>query len=97
MDVMKRYPSGFGRMLAAADFVVGPSREIALVGEPASFLAVLRRHYLPRTVVAAGSDAAIPLLNNRPSVNGSPTAYVCENYSCKNPVTDPSEFERQLA
>ncbi len=94
---MKQYPSGFGRMLAPVDFFIGPSREVALIGAPEDFLHVLRRQYLPRTVVAAGSGDRIPLLRDRPAIDGRATAYVCENYSCKHPVTDASEFEQQLA
>jgi len=93
---LKQYASGFGRMLAAFDFFVGPSKEIALIGSPESFLSTLHRRYLPRTVVAAGSDDRVPLLRDRPMVNGQPTAYVCENFTCKEPVTDVTAFERFL-
>jgi uncharacterized protein YyaL (SSP411 family) len=94
--LLKQYASGFGRMLAAVDFYVGPSKEIALAGSAGPFISHLRRRYLPRVVVAAGSDARIPLLRGRPTINGQPTAYVCENFTCKLPVTDLTEFENQL-
>jgi uncharacterized protein len=93
---LKQYASGFGRMLAAFDFFVGPSKEIAVVGAAEPFLSALRQRYLPRTVVAAGSDDRIALLRNRPMVNGQPTAYVCENFTCKQPVTDVGAFEKEL-
>ena len=93
---MKQYASGFGRMLGAVDFYVGPSQEIALVGEAEKFLSTLRMRYMPRTVVAAGSDDRIALLRDRPMMNGQPTAYVCENFACKQPVTDVAAFEKQL-
>ena len=94
--LMKQYPSGFGRMLSAVDFYLGPSKEIAIAGDPAVFLPILRKQYLPRTVVAAGSDSKIALLHNRPMIDRKPTAYVCENFTCKQPVTDPALFEEQL-
>jgi hypothetical protein len=93
---MKQYASGFGRMLGGIDFYIGPSKEIALVGSPDEFLAILRKQYLPRTAVAAGSDERVALLRDRPMVNGQPTAYVCENFTCKQPVTDAASFEKQL-
>jgi len=93
---LKQYASGFGRMLAAVDFYLGPSKEIALVGEPDKFLSVLRSRYMPRAVVAAGSDDRVPLLRDRPRLNGQPTAYVCENFTCKQPVADTAGFEKQL-
>ncbi len=95
-NMMRQYPTGFGRMLAAADFHLGPSKEVAIVGEPDAFLAILRRQYLPRTVVAAGSGDRIALLRGRPLVDGKPTAYVCENFTCKQPVTDPAALEDGL-
>jgi len=93
---LKQYASGFGRMLAAFDFFVGPSQEIALIGPPESFLSVLRPRYLPRTVIAAGTDDRIGLLRDRPMVDSQPTAYVCENFTCKQPVTDVTSFEKLL-
>jgi uncharacterized protein YyaL (SSP411 family) len=93
--ILKQYPSALSRLLAAADFQIGPSQEIAIVGEPEQFLEVLRARYLPRSVVAGG-DARIPLLKDRPRIEGKPTAYVCENYVCKQPVTTPADLEQQL-
>ena len=92
---LKQHPSALSRLLEAVDFQVGPSKEIAIVGDPAEFLPVLRTKYLPRAVIAGG-DARIPLLKNRPPVEGKPTAYVCENYVCKQPVTTSADLERQL-
>ena len=82
-------------MLAAADFFIGPSSEIALVGGAEPFLSNYRKRYLPRTVIAAG-QTDIALLRDRPQLHGQPTAYVCENLSCKQPVTDVAEFEKLL-
>ena len=95
-DYIRRFPSGFGRMLAAGDFLTGPSQEVALAGQPDLFLPALRRHYLPRTVVAAGESDHIALLKNRDLVDGKPTAYLCENYVCKKPTTEVSIFESLL-
>ena len=94
--LLKQYASGFGRMLAAADFLIGPSNEIAIVGDPAGFLPALRKLYLPRAVVAAGTTSTTALLQNRPMIDQKPTAYICENFTCKQPVTDPTLFEEQL-
>jgi uncharacterized protein YyaL (SSP411 family) len=95
--LLRQYPSGFGRMLAAVDFYLGPSKEIAIAGDPSAFLPALRKQYLPRTVVAAGIAGDIALLHNRPMIGEKPTAYICENFACKQPVTDPAVFEEQLA
>jgi uncharacterized protein YyaL (SSP411 family) len=95
-DLLKQYASGFGRMLGSLDFYVGPSKEIALIGSPEPFASVLRKRYNPRAVVAAGPDDRVALLRDRPKVNDQPTAYVCENFTCKQPVTTVAAFEAQL-
>jgi hypothetical protein len=106
-DLMQRYPSGFGRYLSALDFHLGPVAEVALVwraGERATLApllgTVLARYQPNRVVVGAEEGAAgaagLPLLAERPTVDGRPTAYVCEHYVCQLPVTDPEALARQL-
>jgi len=100
-DSIRRYPSGFGYALAAADFLLSTPKEIAIVGKnPDEIDPLLReawRNYLPNKVVAPGSGTEnIPLLEHRPMQNGLPTAYVCVHYTCQQPVNDPSELRAQL-
>jgi uncharacterized protein len=98
-----RHAQAFGHLLQAMHFHFAPKREIALVGEPLDALAqVVRRRYRP-TIVLAGmapgdtkAEAAIPLLADRTPVDGRPAAYVCENFTCSLPVTEPAELDRQL-
>jgi len=101
-DSLRRYPSGFGYALAAVDFLLSTPKEIAIVGsDPVDIQPMLRevwRRYLPNKVVAPGFGVdVIPLLENRSLVNGRPTAYVCEHYTCKQPVNDLSELAAQLS
>jgi uncharacterized protein YyaL (SSP411 family) len=102
-----RYPSGFGRMLCALDFHLGRPKEIAIIGSTGAedtrlLLKELWQTYLPNRVVAVsapGDSVAAqltPLLRDRPQLNGQATAYVCENFSCKRPVSTPAEFAAQL-
>jgi len=104
-DLMTRYPSGFGRHLAALDFHLGPVAEVALVwpdGAGAGPLAEAAfRRYMPNRLVVgapAGSPTGtgLPLLADRPPVDGKPTAYVCRRYVCRLPVTDPTALATQL-
>jgi hypothetical protein len=91
-----RYPTAFGRWLQAADFAMESVKQVAVVGELAetitrSLLAESRRGYRPR-MVAAASGFPIPenaplLLRDRPLIDGKPTAYVCEGFVCRLPVT----------
>ncbi len=94
-NLIRQYPSGFGRMLAGFDFFIGPSKEIAVVGDIKPFLPVFRGRYLPRVVLAGGASN-IALLKDRPRINGRSTVYVCENFTCSLPVTEPADLDKQL-
>jgi uncharacterized protein YyaL (SSP411 family) len=95
---LERYPAGHCWMLVALEYLQGPSREIVLAGpNPEPLLKVVRGRYLPNKVVAlADGKAAIPLLEGRTAIQGKAAAYVCENMTCKKPVTDPAELEALL-
>jgi uncharacterized protein YyaL (SSP411 family) len=104
-DLMTRYPSGFGRYLSALDFHLGPVAEVALVwpdgADATALTATAFQGYRPNRLVVGGpanSPAAqgLPLLAERPAVDGKPTAYVCRRYVCQLPVTDPTALARQL-
>jgi uncharacterized protein len=100
-DSVRRYPSGFGYALSALDFLLSTPKEVAIVGNTASDIySLLRevwRRYLPNKVVAPGFEVSnLPLLENRPLLNGMPTAYVCEHYTCKRPVNDVAALSDQL-
>ncbi len=98
-NVLAQYPAGFGRLLEAIDFYLGPSKEIAIIGDKTAanpLVAAYRRRYLPRTVIAAGESGTIALMKDRAAIQGQSTAYVCENMTCQKPVTDVTEFENQL-
>jgi hypothetical protein len=97
VDYVRRFPSAFGQMLTTIDFLVGPSRELALAGDPRPFLPAVREGFQPRLVVAAGSSDRIPLLARHPPMDGKPTAYLCENYACREPTTEPEALLRMLA
>jgi uncharacterized protein YyaL (SSP411 family) len=97
----RRYPSGFGYALSAVDFLLSTPKEVAIVGKDpadiAPLLAETWRGYIPNKVVAPGVGVdVIPLLENRTTIDGRPTAYVCENYTCQQPVTDVAALREQL-
>jgi uncharacterized protein YyaL (SSP411 family) len=105
-DQMRRYPSGFGYALSAMDFLLSTPQEVAIVGRDFAdvqpLLAETWRRYLPNKVVAvgfaddAGASKITPLLENRTLINGLATAYVCEHFTCKQPVTEVVELREQL-
>jgi uncharacterized protein YyaL (SSP411 family) len=104
---MEKVPGGFGRLLCALDFSASEPREVAIVGDQRSpdtrtLLETIYSGYLPNKVVAGRSpddDEAgglIPLLAQRTAREGKATAYVCVQYACQTPTTDPEELSRQL-
>ena len=108
LGVLGRAPTGFGHALGAADFALARVREVAIVGRPGAadtdaLLAEVWGTYQPNRVLAAAApgDAAaqgeVPLLADRPALEGRATAYVCEHFVCQRPVTDPAELAAQLA
>ena len=78
--------------------------EIAVVGEPESpdfraLTAVVAQRFTPSVVLAGGATAGqdgIALLDERTMRSGRATAYVCKNYTCDEPATEPDALERQL-
>ena len=78
--------SGLPQMLVAQLFAMAKPMEIVLAGPPdqlMTMLAEIRKRFLPNAVVMRASEAPGPM----PAVDGLATAYVCENYACKLPVT----------
>ncbi len=105
-ETIMRYPTAFAQWLCAADFAVGPTHEVAIIGNPndpktQEFLKTLWKTFRPRQVTAISAYPPEPrasaLLRDRPMINGQPTAYVCQNFVCLQPVNLPSEMESQLA
>ena len=45
---------------------------------------------------AAAASADVPLLRDRPLLDGRPTAYVCRGFVCDRPTTDPATLATQL-
>jgi hypothetical protein len=97
-----RYPTGYTFLLTGLDFVLGPSYEVVIVGARAgedtlSMIRRLRSVYLPNKVVLFRPTD----LNNPPilkladfvryqvAIDGRATVYVCQNYACELPTTDP--------
>ncbi len=92
-----RHPSAFGHLLRATDFYLAPVREVAIVGpSPEALLAIVRGQYRPHLVLAGGEEDGVPLLKDRSPVDGHATAYVCEHFVCKAPVTTPEELAAAL-
>ncbi|MEU3279922.1 thioredoxin domain-containing protein [Streptomyces antibioticus] len=99
-----RVPRFVGWGLAAAEALLDGPREVAVVAEEFEDEAareLLRTALLgtaPGAVVAYGATDSdeFPLLAGRPLRDGEPTAYVCRNFTCDAPTTDPERLHTAL-
>ena len=104
LPYLARYPTGFANWLSAAHLAVERIDELAIVGLPAepetaALLAVAATGFRPNLIVAvaAAGSSAVPLLDGRERIDGRPTAYLCRDFACRRPVTDPAALREQLA
>jgi hypothetical protein len=98
-----QYPSAATHLLLALDFAIGPSHEVVIAGSPKQaetreLLKILRSRFLPNKVVMLrdaerdhGTLSRIaPFTEHMIPVNGKPAAYICTNFTCAAPTTDPA-------
>lgn len=103
-EPLAQHGPAFGHLLGAADLAIHGATEVAIVGPPdtAEFKALtaeVARHYLPALVIAGGApdDAAgVALLEDRIARDGGATAYVCRQYVCGEPTSDPQRLASLL-
>ncbi|MFD8028293.1 thioredoxin domain-containing protein [Streptomyces sp. NPDC059717] len=100
-----RVPRFVGWGLAVTEAFLDGPREVAVVG-PALDDPVTRALHrtallgtAPGAVVAVGTAGSeeLPLLADRILVDGEPTAYICRNFTCDAPTTDPERLRNGLS
>lgn len=95
------YPMAYCHFLGALDFHLGPTQEIVIAGdrrqsETREMIDWVQRHFLPGKVVLlrepgpveARLAAIAPFTAEMAPVEKRPTAYLCELFSCRQPITD---------
>ncbi|HWQ29865.1 MAG TPA: thioredoxin domain-containing protein [Negativicutes bacterium] len=104
--VIEGYPMGHTHMLMALLFAGSKAGEIVIVGDrneksTQRMLEAANKRFLPFTTVVLkdaealqeGVAAIVPYTEGQIMMADRTTAYICENFSCRAPVTDISEFE----
>lgn len=95
------YPLAYTQFLNALDFMLGPSQEIVVAGDPEQkrtqeMITVIHRAFLPNKALLLrpqdDADRGIitlsPFVKDMISVNRQPTVYLCEHFACRTPITD---------
>ena len=106
---LSHFPSSMPQMLTALDYSLSKPRQIVIAGkkdapETNALLREVNRHFLPKTilVLADGAEGQKYLGDKNEAVramspiDGKSAAYVCENFTCKAPVTDPKQLAALL-
>jgi uncharacterized protein len=106
---LSHFPSAMPQMLVALDYSLSKPRQIVIAGkkeapETKALLKEVHRHFLPNTMLLlANSGEGQKFLGDKNEairamslVKGKPAAYVCENFTCKAPVTDPKTLGELL-
>jgi uncharacterized protein YyaL (SSP411 family) len=106
---LSHFPSAMPQMLVGLDYSLSKPRQIVIAGkkdapETKSLLKEVHRYFLPKTILLlADGGEGQKFLGERNEairamslVDGKPAAYVCENFTCKAPVTDPKALSELL-
>jgi uncharacterized protein YyaL (SSP411 family) len=99
----EKHPRFAGHWLTAAEAMVRGPLQVAVVGEDGdpgrdTLLVHARRLAAGGTVVVPGRPDApgVPLLADRPLVDGAAAAYVCRGFVCDRPATTVEELTASL-
>ncbi len=102
---VKEYPAGFSHFLMALLFSHSKTNEIVIAGDPSmvetrEMLQTINDSFLPYTVFHVNTPDntgnklrdLVPFLDEQKGSDNTATAYICENYSCLEPITNVSKF-----
>ena len=100
-------PHAMPGMLCAIALALEPSRQVVIVGDPSqpdfrALTAVLHEKLAPRRVLLAITSEAdrawltqrSPWLAEMKTTNARATVYVCEQFTCQAPVTEPAQLRQ---
>jgi uncharacterized protein len=107
--ILLQFPSTMPQLLVALDYSLSKPRQVVIAGkkdssETKALLKEVHRHFLPKTILllADGYEGQKYLgerneaIRAMSPVKGKSAAYVCENFTCKAPVTDPEKLAKLL-
>jgi uncharacterized protein YyaL (SSP411 family) len=101
---INRLPSAFTHMMSAFMLAGHRSYEVVLAGNRHSadgkaMLYAIRKHFIPNKVVLWQNNQLAKLASytaEQKALEGKATAYICENFQCNLPATDPEQALKLL-
>jgi uncharacterized protein YyaL (SSP411 family) len=104
-DQISQIPQGHTHFLSSLLFALGPTFEVVIAGvreaqDTDQLIKALQFNYLPNKVLLfrpEGEEAGritnlAPFLESKGMVDGKAAAYVCRDYACKMPTSDPEKM-----
>ena len=93
--------------LAALDFLIGPTFEIAIVSSPSSketrnILEAIRTRFVPNKVILLKTENQnlenlAGFTKDMKTIDNKTTVYICKNFVCNNPMTEIEEVLKAIA
>ncbi|HEX4639354.1 MAG TPA: thioredoxin domain-containing protein [Chthoniobacterales bacterium] len=109
-STLNHFASAMPQLLVAVDFSLSKPRQIVVAGKidndgTKALLREVHQHFLPNKIlIFADGDAGQKFFAEKNEavaamspVDGKPAAYVCENFTCKEPVTDPAKLRELVS
>jgi len=103
------FASAMPQMLVALDLSMSKPRQIVIAGdrdsaETRALVSEVHRHFVPDKVLLLADgregqrylEEKLEALRGMKPINSKAAAYVCENFTCKAPVTDPKALAEFL-
>nr|WP_278007885.1 AGE family epimerase/isomerase [Bacillus safensis] len=100
------YPSGHTAFMQGLLSQYATKREIIILGkngdpQKEQLLQALQKRFVPFDIILTaetGEELAklTPFTKDYKTIDGKTTVYICENYSCRQPITDIDEAMEQL-
>jgi uncharacterized protein YyaL (SSP411 family) len=105
-QMIAQHPRAFGMALLVVDFLRDGPLEIVLVGEPGAadteeMWRAIGTPFVPSRIIThrrpGEAETGEPLTAGKGALSGRATVYICRNYACQQPLTDPKDVLKALA
>jgi uncharacterized protein len=97
--------TGFAQYLQSVDLLLSGSKQIVIAGDlheglSQEHLHIINNCYLPSSIIIFNPESEdlpairklLPFLNSQRAINNQTTVYICNDYSCKAPVSDSRDL-----